>query len=326
MQNLAFQKPKFLEIEQSSLTDTFGRFVAQPYERGFGVTVGNALRRILLSAIGGAAVTAVKIEGVLHEFSSVPGVTEDVTDIILNLKRIPFRLHLPKVETLRLQAKGPKVVTAADIELNSNVEVLDPNVVIATLSDEGELEMEFRVKPGRGYVPADQNMDEDLAVGYIPIDSVHSPVRRVNFTVDPARVGRSTEYDRLTLEVWTDGTIGPRDAVAAAAKLLKDHLSIYINFEDRVEEVEEAPETEDDRLREHLDRSIDELELSVRSYNCLKNAGIETVRDLVQMTEAELLKTKNFGRKSLNEIKELLADMKLSLGMRLGGGGQASNA
>ncbi|GAB4375397.1 MAG: DNA-directed RNA polymerase subunit alpha [Acidobacteriota bacterium] len=326
MQNLAFQKPKFLEIEQSSLTDTFGRFVAQPYERGFGVTVGNALRRILLSAIGGAAVTAVRIEGVLHEFSSVPGVTEDVTDIILNLKRIPFRLHLPKVETLRLQAKGPKVVTAADIELNSNVEVLDPNVVIATLSDEGELEMEFRVKPGRGYVPADQNMDEDLAVGYIPIDSVHSPVRRVNFTVDPARVGRSTEYDRLTLEVWTDGTIGPRDAVAAAAKLLKDHLSIYINFEDRVEEVEEAPETEDDRVREHLDRSIDELELSVRSYNCLKNAGIETVRDLVQMTEAELLKTKNFGRKSLNEIKELLADMKLSLGMRLGGGGQASNA
>ncbi len=325
MQSQAFQKPKFLEIEQSSLTDTFGRFVAQPYERGFGVTIGNALRRILLSSIGGAAVTAVKIEGVLHEFSSVPGVTEDVTDIILNLKRIPIRLHLPKVETLRLQAKGPKVVTAGDIEVNSNVEVLDRDAVIATLSDEGELEMEFRLKPGRGYVPADQNMDEDLAVGYIPVDSVHSPVRRVNFTVDSARVGRSTEYDKLTLEVWTDGTISPRDAVAAAAKLLKDHLSIYINFEDRAEEVEEAPETEDDRLREHLDRSIDELELSVRSYNCLKNAGIETVRDLVQMTEAELLKTKNFGRKSLNEIKELLADMKLSLGMRLGGG-KASNA
>ncbi|NJN64069.1 MAG: DNA-directed RNA polymerase subunit alpha [Acidobacteria bacterium] len=313
-----FQKPKYLEVDQASLSSSYGRFVAQPYERGFGTTVGNALRRILLSSIEGAAVTAVKIDGVLHEFSSVSGVTEDVTDIILNLKKIPIRLYLPKVETVRLSVKGPKVVTAADIELTSNVEILDKSAVIATLSDEGQLDMELRIRPGRGYVPADQNMDDDLALGYIPIDSVHSPVRRVNYQVDPARVGRSTDYDKLTVEVWTDGTISPREAVAISAKMLKDHLSIYINFEDHMDEAEELPETEDDKLREYLDRSIDELELSVRSYNCLKNAGIESVRDLVQQSEAELLKTKNFGRKSLNEIKELLADMKLSLGMRVG--------
>ena len=318
MLDKGFQKPKYLEVDQATLTETYGRFVAQPYERGFGTTVGNALRRILLSSIEGAAITAVKIEGVLHEFSSVSGVTEDVTDIILNLKKIPIRLHIPKVETVRLNVKGTRTVTAADIEVNSNVEILDPDAVIATLSDEGSLEMELRIKPSRGYVPADQNLDEDLALGYIPIDSVHSPVKRVNFSVDPARVGRSTDFDKLILEVWTDGTVLPRDAVAIAGKMLKDHLSIYINFEDRMEQEEVVEETEDDKLREHLDRSIDELELSVRSYNCLKNAGIETVRDLVQQTEPELLKTKNFGRKSLNEIKELLADMKLTLGMRVG--------
>ncbi len=315
-----FQKPKFLEVDRASLTGEYGRFTAQPYEKGFGTTIGNALRRILLSSIEGAAVTAVKIEGVLHEFSSIPGVIEDVTDIILNLKRVPFRLHIPRVETVRINAKGPKKVTVGDIEAGSNVEILDPDAVIATLSDEGALEMELRIKPGRGYVPADLNMDDDLALGYIPIDSVHSPVRRVNYTVDPARVGRSTDYDKLILEVWTDGSIAPIDAVAAAAKLLKDHLSIFINFEDRVEEEDQQQDTEDEKLREHLDRSIDELDLSVRSYNCLKNAGIETVRDLVQKTEPELLKTKNFGRKSLNEIKEMMADMGLSLGMRLGGG------
>ncbi|HHN75328.1 MAG TPA: DNA-directed RNA polymerase subunit alpha, partial [Acidobacteria bacterium] len=231
-----FQKPKFLEVDRASLTGEYGRFTAQPYEKGFGTTIGNALRRILLSSIEGAAVTAVKIEGVLHEFSSIPGVIEDVTDIILNLKRVPFRLHIPRVETVRINAKGPKKVTVGDIEAGSNIEILDPDAVIATLSDEGALEMELRIKPGRGYVPADLNMDDDLALGYIPIDSVHSPVRRVNYTVDPARVGRSTDYDKLILEVWTDGSIAPIDAVAAAAKLLKDHLSIFINFEDRVEE------------------------------------------------------------------------------------------
>ncbi|MFN7967456.1 MAG: DNA-directed RNA polymerase subunit alpha [Acidobacteriota bacterium] len=326
MSEKGFQKPKYLEVESSSLTTTFGKFTAQPYERGFGTTVGNALRRILLSSIEGSAITAVKIEGVLHEFSSVSGVIEDVTDIILNLKRIPVKLHIPRTETVRLVAKGPKLVTAGDIEVNANVQILDPALPIATLSDEGSLDVQLRLKPGRGYVPADGNMDDDLALGYIPIDSVHSPVRRVNFTVDPARVGRSTDYDKLTLEVWTDGSISPQEAVAKAAKLLKDHLAIYINFEERLEEEAEVITAEDDKIREYLDRSIDELELSVRSYNCLKNAGIETVRDLVQKTESELLKTKNFGRKSLNEIKELLADMKLSLGMRLSGRPGAARA
>jgi DNA-directed RNA polymerase subunit alpha len=326
MSEKGFQKPKYLEVETSSLSQTYGKFTAQPYERGFGTTVGNALRRILLSSIEGSAITAVKIEGVLHEFSSVSGVIEDVTDIILNLKRIPVKLHIPRTETVRLVAKGPKVVTAGDIEVNANVQILDPSLPIATLSDEGSLDVQLRLKPGRGYVPADGNMDDDLALGYIPIDSVHSPVRRVNFTVDPARVGRSTDYDKLTLEVWTEGSISPQEAVAKAAKLLKDHLAIYINFEERLEEEAEVITAEDDKIREYLDRSIDELELSVRSYNCLKNAGIETVRDLVQKTESELLKTKNFGRKSLNEIKELLADMKLSLGMRLSGRPGAARA
>lgn len=319
-----FQKPKFLEVEHSTLTPTFGRFTAQPYERGFGTTVGNALRRILLSSIEGAAITAVKIEGVLHEFSSIPGVTEDVTDIILNLKRVPVKMHLPRVETVRLVAKGQSTVRAGDIQVNANVDILDQDMVIATLSDEGSLDMELRIKPGRGYMPADQNMDPDLALGYIPIDSVHTPVLRVNYSVEPARVGRSTDYDKLILDVWTNGSIAPQDAVAAAARLLKDHLSIYINFAEQVIEQAEIVDTEDDKVKEYLDRSIDELELSVRSYNCLKNAGIETVRDLVQKTEAELLRTKNFGRKSLNEIKELLADMKLTLGMRLSGRGPAA--
>ncbi len=321
-----FQKPKFLEADRETLTASFGRFTAQPYEKGFGTTIGNALRRILLSSIEGAAVTAVKIEGVLHEFSSIPGVIEDVTDVILNLKKIPIKMHIPRVETARLMVKGAKLVTAGDIETSSNIEILDSDAKIATLSDEGSLEMELRIKPGRGYVSADQNMDEDLALGYIPIDSVHSPVQRVNFSVEQARVGRSTDYDKLTLEVTTFGSVAPQDAVATAAKLLKDHLSIFINFEDQAEIEDEPVETEDEKLREHLDRSIDELDLSVRSYNCLKNAGIETVRDLVQKTESELLKTKNFGRKSLNEIKEMLADMNLTLGMKLGGGGVATHA
>ncbi len=326
MIDTGFQKPKFLEVDRSTLTGEYGLFTAQPYEKGFGTTIGNTLRRILLSSIEGAAVTAVKIEGVLHEFSSIPGVIEDVTDIILNLKKIPFKMHIPRVETIRVNLKGARTVTAGDIEASSNVEILDPDAVIATLSDEGALEMELRLKVGRGYVSADQNMDDDLALGYIPIDSVHSPVQRVNYSVDPARVGRSTDYDKLILEVWTDGSILPQDAVGIAAKLLKDHLSIFINFEDQMEVEVEQADSEDEMLREHLDRSIDELDLSVRSYNCLKNAGIETVRDLVQKTEPELLKTKNFGRKSLNEIKELLADMNLTLGMRLGGRGVATEA
>jgi DNA-directed RNA polymerase subunit alpha len=306
-----------LEADRETLTANFGRFTAQPFERGFGTTIGNALRRALLSSIEGAAVTAVKIEGVLHEFSAVPGVVEDTTDLILNLKQIPFRLHGDHPETLVLQAEGPRTVTAGDIQASSNVEILDRTVPIATLSEEGKLHMELRLRLGRGYVTADRNFDDDLSVGYIPVDSVHSPVRKVNYTVEDARVGQRTDYDKLILEVWTNGAVSPRDAVAQAAKLVKDHMTILINFEDSGDDVIDASSTEDERLLETLNRSVDELELSVRSYNCLKNANIKTIGDLVTKTEAEMLKTKNFGRKSLNEIKDILAEMGFSLGMNI---------
>ncbi|HZN55406.1 MAG TPA: DNA-directed RNA polymerase subunit alpha [Candidatus Polarisedimenticolaceae bacterium] len=312
-----FQRPKRLEVERESLTPKFGRFSAQPFERGFGTTIGNALRRILLSSVEGAAITAVKIDGVLHEFSSVPGVVEDTTDIILNLKQIPFRCHSDHAETLVLHAVGPKTVKAGDIQAGANVEILDPEAPIATLSEEGRLAMEMRLRKGRGYVSADRNFDDDLGIGYIPVDSIHAPVRKVNYIVEDARLGQKTDYDRLTLEVWTNGAITPQDAVAMAAKILKDHMTIFINFEESSEEVLEFPTTEDERVLEQLNRSVDELELSVRSYNCLKNANIKTIYDLVTKTEAEMLKTKNFGRKSLNEIKDILAEMGLSLGMNV---------
>jgi len=311
------QKPKRLEAERETLTATFGRFHAQPFERGYGTTIGSALRRILLSSIEGAAVTAVKIDGVLHEFSSVPGVVEDTTDIILNLKRIPIRIHGGHPESLTLIAEGPGEVTAANIQASSNIEILDSSVHVATLSEEGKLSIEMRVKRGRGYVSADRNFDEDLALGYIPVDAVHSPVLKVNYHVSDARLGQATDYDNLILEVWTNGSVAPPDAVAAAAKLLKDHMAIFINFEETPEEELDFPTTEDERMLEQLNRSVEELELSVRSYNCLKNADIKLIGDLVTRTEAEMLKTKNFGRKSLNEIKDLLAEMGLSLGMNV---------
>ena len=310
-----FQRPKRLEVDQASLTGTFGQFSAQPFERGFGITIGNSLRRILLSAIEGAAITAVKIDGVLHEFTAIPGVVEDTTDIILNLKQIPFRVHSDHAETLTLSAEGPGTVRAGDIVAGANVEVLDPERVIATLSEEGKISMEMRLKRGRGYIPADRNFDEDLGIGYIPLDSVHTPVRKVNYTVENARLGQTTDYGKLNLEVWTNGAVAPQDAVAMAAKLLKDHMAIFINFEEAPEEDLDFQTTEDERLMDQLSRSVDELELSVRSYNCLKNADIKTIGDLVTRTEAEMLKTKNFGRKSLNEIKDILAEMGLSLGM-----------
>ncbi|TDI48467.1 MAG: DNA-directed RNA polymerase subunit alpha [Acidobacteria bacterium] len=310
-----FQRPKRLEVDQASLTGTFGRFSAQPFERGFGITIGNSLRRILMSAIEGAAITAVKIDGVLHEFTAIPGVVEDTTDIILNLKQIPFRVHSDHAETLTLVAEGPGTVRAGDIVAGANVEVLDPERVIATLSEEGRISMEMRLKRGRGYIPADRNFDEDLGIGYIPLDSVHTPVRRVNYTVEDARLGQTTDYGKLNLEVWTNGAVAPQDAVAMAAKLLKDHMAIFINFEEAPEEDLDFQTTEDERLMDQLSRSVDELELSVRSYNCLKNADIKTIGDLVTRTEGEMLKTKNFGRKSLNEIKDILAEMGLSLGM-----------
>ncbi|MGE5276158.1 MAG: DNA-directed RNA polymerase subunit alpha [Acidobacteriota bacterium] len=312
-----FQKPKRLEVETETLSNTYGKFYAQPFERGFGTTIGNALRRVLLSSIEGAAITAVKIEGVLHEFSSLPGVVEDVTDIILNLKQIPIKMHTmdEKVLTLDVERKGK--ITAADLQGDSTIEILDAGAPIATLSENGKLQMELRVSMGRGYVSADKNFDEDMGIGYIPIDSVHSPVRRVNYHVEAARIGQATDYDRLVLEVWTNGTVTPADAVGLAATLLRDHLTIFVNAEHETA-LEGAGEGDlPENLAEYLNRSVDELELSVRSANCLKNAGIRTIRDLVQKTERDMLETKNFGRKSLNEIRDILRPMGLSLGMEL---------
>ncbi|HYX20594.1 MAG TPA: DNA-directed RNA polymerase subunit alpha [Thermoanaerobaculia bacterium] len=312
-----FQKPKRLEIDTETLTSTYGKFYAQPFERGFGTTIGNALRRVLLSSIEGAAITAVKIEGVLHEFSSLPGVVEDVTDIILNLKQIPIKMHTTEEKILTLDVERKGKVIAADLQGDSAIEVLDPDAPIATLSENGRLQMEMRVSTGRGYVSADKNFDDDMGIGYIPIDSVHSPVRRVNYHVEAARIGQATDYDRLVLEVWTNGTISPTDAVGLAATLLRDHLTIFVNAEHETA-LEGAGDGElPENLAEYLNKSVDELELSVRSANCLKNAGIRTIRDLVQRTEKDMLETKNFGRKSLNEIKDILRPMGLSLGMEL---------
>ena len=313
-----FQKPKRLACEIETLTDRYGKFNAQPFERGFGTTIGNALRRVLLSSIEGAAIIAVKIEGVLHEFQSLPGVVEDATDIILNLKQIPLRLHSPEaVKTITLFADKPGEVTSAMIETDADVEILDKDVTIATVGEGGKLVIEMRVKIGRGYVSADRNFDEDLPIGYIPIDSVHSPVRKVNYTVEAARLGQMTDYDKLNLEVWTNGAIKPADAIGLAAKLLKDHMSIFIAFEEELPREEAGAERTYDPRQEYLGRSVDELELSVRAYNCLKNANIRTIGELVQRSEQDMLRTKNFGRKSLNEIKELLQRMNLQLGMKL---------
>jgi len=312
-----FQKPKRLVANTESLTERYGMFTAQPFQRGFGTTIGNSLRRVLLSSIEGAAITAVRIEGVEHEFSPIPGVVEDATDIILNLKQIPFKISGEGVKTVRLNVEQPGDVRSGQIETDADVEVLDRDVHLATVSEGGKLSIEMRLKGGRGYVSADKNFDEDLALGYIPIDSVHSPVRKVNFSVEAARLGQMTDYDKLTLEVWTNGAVSPQDAIGYAAKLLKDHMSIFINFEEVAEATEEVSERGLDKISEVLNRSVEELELSVRSYNCLKNANIQTIGELVQKTEAEMLRTKNFGRKSLNEIKEILANMGLSLGMRI---------
>jgi len=311
-----FQKPKRLAADLESLNDKFGKFSAQPIERGWGTSVGNALRRALLSSIEGAAITAVKIEGVLHEFSSIPGVVEDATDIILNLKQVPLKLNTDLPKTIYLNVENPGVVTSAMIEEDADFAVLDKTVYIATVNEGGKLQMEMRVKNGRGYVGADRNFDEDLPIGYIPVDSVHSPVRKVNYAVEAARLGQMTDYEKLALEVWTNGAITPQDAIGLAAKLVKDHMSIFINFEEPPEVSEEQSEIFSDPRMEHLGRSVEELELSVRSYNCLKNANIQTIRELVQKTENEMLRTKNFGRKSLNEIKEILTKMGLALGMK----------
>lgn len=313
-------KPKKLQVETESLTNTYGKFYAEPFERGFGTTLGNSLRRVLLSSLQGAAITSVKIKGVLHEFSAVPGVTEDVTDIILNLKSVRLKLHGTDSRIIRVVHKGEGVIKAGDIITDPNVEVLNPDQHIATCSKDANVEMEMVVRLGKGYVPADRNRDEKAPVGTIPIDAIFSPITKVNFVVANARVAQITDYDKLTLEIWSDGSVKPDDALAYAAKILKDQLSIFINFDEESEPLEEAEQEEDsERVNENLYRSVDELELSVRSANCLKNAGIKLIGELVSRSEAEMLKTQNFGRKSLNEIKDILGEMGLTLGMKLDG-------
>src|SRR5579875_3281302 len=301
-----FQKPKRLVANTETLTERYGQFTAQPFERGFGSTIGNSLRRVLLSSIEGAA----------HEFSPIPGVVEDATDIILNLKQVPFKMNGEGLRIARLKVDSPGEVMSGQMETNPDVEVRDRNLNIAPAPEGGKLDIEMRIKTGRGYVSAERNQEDDLPLGYIVIDSVHSPVRKVNYTVEAARLGQNTEYDKLTIEVWTNGAISPQDAIGQAAKLLKDHMTIFINFEETPEVVEEPAERAANQMNEVLNRSVEELELSVRSYNCLKNANIQTIGDLVQKTEAEMLRTKNFGRKSLNEIKEILAGLGLSFGMK----------
>ena len=310
------------EKVQASTTPTYGKFVCEPLERGFGITIGNSLRRIILSSLYGAAVVAVKFDKVMHEFSVVPGVLEDVSEIILNLKEVRLKGSDTEPHVVRIEASGEGLVTAGDIvSEDGRIEVLNPEQHIATLSGEGELKMTLTVKVGKGYSLAENNKDEDAPVGTIPIDAVFSPIKRVNYVVGNARVGQKTDYDKLTLEVWTDGSIRPEDAVAYAAKIFKEQMTIFINFDEELEpEVDKGTdETQKPQFNENLYRSVEELELSVRSANCLKNADILKIYQLVQKTEAEMLKTKNFGRKSLNEIKEVLGEMGLSLGMKLDG-------
>jgi DNA-directed RNA polymerase subunit alpha len=310
-------RPRRLESEDESATGSYGRFWCEPLERGFGVTLGNALRRVLLSSLQGAAITSVRIKGVLHEFSTIPGVIEDVADIVLNLKEVRLRMHSEGPRTLRLHKQGEGVITARDLASeDSAIDVLNPELRIMTLNNEADVELEVTVGTGKGYRPAERNKTEEMAIGTIPIDSIFSPVLKVNYTVTPARVGRETDFDRLNLEVWTNGAVSPTDAVAYAAKILKDQLTIFINFEEPTEAAGPSID-EPEPLNPNLFRSVDELELSVRSANCLQNANIKYIGELVQKTEAEMLKTKNFGRKSLNEIKEVLTSMGLSLGMAL---------
>jgi DNA-directed RNA polymerase subunit alpha len=312
-------KPKALEVDKETLTGTYGKFYAEPLERGFGITIGNAMRRVLLSSLQGGAITAVKIDGALHEFTTISDVAEDVTDIILNLKEVLLRMHTHEPKTLRIEHSGGGEVKAGDIIVDADVEVLNPDHLIATVSGGGKLRAELTARTGRGYVPADRNKTPGMSIGWIPIDALFSPIRKVNYLVTNARVGQQTDFDKLTLEVWTDGSVHPADAVAFGAKILKEQVSIFINFEEQPEVIDRMPTTEAGRLNENLWRSVDELELSVRSANCLQAANIRYIGELVQRSEAEMLKTKNFGRKSLKEIKEILASMGLSLGMKVEG-------
>lgn len=311
-------RPRMLEKDSDSTDVTFGRFTCEPLERGFGTTMGNCLRRVLLSSLQGGAITGVKMEGALHEFTSLPGVVEDVTDILLNLKEVLFRMEESGPRVIHLDKRGAGPVTAGDIQVPPSIKILNPDHVIATLSGDGRLQMDLTVRLGRGYVPAERNKDPNAPVGTIPMDALFSPVRKVNYAVTNARVGQQTDYDKLSMEVWTDGSVAPEDAVAFAAKILKDQLTIFINFEELPEPDEDADSDDEQRqFYDNLNRSVEELELSVRSANCLQNANIRHIGQLVQKTESEMLKTKNFGRKSLKEIKEILSSMGLSLGMKI---------
>nr|WP_320133289.1 DNA-directed RNA polymerase subunit alpha [uncultured Holophaga sp.] len=319
MLNLSdFQRPRLAEVNAATKTAGYGEFVAYPFERGFATTVGHSLRRVLLSSIQGAAVTNVRIKGVQHEFTALPGVLEDITHILLNLKQIPFKLHSSAPQIVTISQKGEGVVTSGSIQTNQNVEVVDPNIHIATLGEDGELEMEIQVSQGRGFLTADRNLDERLGLGFIPVDSNHSPIVRVNYTVEPARVGHSTDYEKLTLQVWTNGTVDPKDAVSDAALIIREHFMIFARQDEEAVEVESGVAVlSSENVNSMLSKSVEELELSVRANNCLRNANITTIGELVQRTEAELMKTKNFGKKSLQEIKDELARIGLSLGMRI---------
>jgi DNA-directed RNA polymerase subunit alpha len=310
-------KPKRLEVDGETHSRYYGKFSCEPLERGFGTTLGNAIRRVLLSSLRGSAITAVRIKDVYHEFSALPGVVEDVTEILLNLKQVRLKFLGDGIKLIQLEAQGEGEVKAGDIQTDGMVEILNPEQHIASLAADGQLVMEMTVKSGKGFVPAEVNKDEDQPIGYIPLDATFSPIRKVNYVVTQARVGQRTDYDKLTLEVWTDGSVTPENAIAYAAKILKEHLTMFINFEEEPLGLEEKTAEELPSYNENLYRSVNELELSVRAANCLRNADIKYIGQLVQKTEQEMLKTKNFGRKSLNEIKEILQEMGLHLGMKL---------
>ncbi len=310
-------RPKLIEVDRSSLTPTYGRFVARPLERGYGHTIGNGLRRILLSSLQGCAITSVKFEGVLHEFSTLNDVTEDMADIILNLKGVRLRLDGVSQKTIMIDKKGPCELTAADLGIDSSIHILNPSHHVATLGRDAHIRGEIVVRWGRGYVSADRNKQENSPIGTIAIDSVFSPVTRVNYSVSNARVGQHTDYDKLTIDIWTDGSLSPEQSLAYAAKIMKDQVSIFINFDEGVEVVEVKQDSRKNDINENLFKSVEELELSVRSANCLQNANIRYIYELVLKSEAEMLRTKNFGRKSLNEIKDILHTMGLGLGMKL---------
>jgi DNA-directed RNA polymerase subunit alpha len=310
------QMPKKPVLDEGASNDRYGRFVIEPLERGFGLTLGNALRRVLLSSLQGAAVTAVRIEGALHEFSSLPGVMEDTTEIILNLKQVRFKLMGDGPKKGLIEKVGKGEVRAGDLKVDADIVVLNPDLHLATLNKDGDLRMEVEIDGGRGYVAADQQSTTDRPIGVIPIDALYSPVLKVNYNVETTRIGQRIDFDKLSLEIWTDGSILPKDALAFSAKILRDHFALFVDFEEPIEQEEEVVVNEEiAKMRERLDRSVEELELSVRSSNCLRQADIKTIGDLVQKSEAEMLKYRNFGRKSLKEIQDVLTDMGLGLGL-----------